>query len=113
MTVAYLTHDEVNAAAARELASRLGLSLVVLDIRQIHPTAGRLVCDLDHLPPEVKSELLSNARAGVNMCSIGVHSYHLTPEETKLLRAAGAVASRRLTARLLLFPVPCSMTVSA
>jgi hypothetical protein len=113
MTIAYLTHDDVNAAAARDLASRLGLTLVVLDVRQTDLTAGRLVCDLDHLPPEVKVGMLQNARAGVSLPSVGVHSYHLTPEEAQVLRAAGAVVSRRLTARLLLLPVPHSMTVSA
>ena len=113
MTTAYLTHDDVNAAVARELASRLGFSLVVLKLSETEPDASRLVCDLDHLPPDVKAGMLANARTGVNLPSVGVHSYHLTSEESRMLRAAGVVVSRRLSARLLLLPVPSTVAVSA
>ncbi len=101
MTVAYLTHDDVNAAAARTFAARAGLGLVVLDVRQSDPAAVGVVCDLDYLPPEVKAGLLANARAGVDLSAVAVHSYRLTPAERRALRAAGAAVARRLSASLL------------
>jgi len=101
MTTAYLTHDEVNAATAQELAARLPFDLVVLDVRQAHPTAARVVCDLDHLPAEVKAGLLDNAQDGVRMAGVAVHSYHLRSQEVRALRAVGVTVSRRLTGRLL------------
>jgi hypothetical protein len=103
---AYLTHDEVNARTAHALAERLGLALVVLDVRGTHPAAARLVCDLDHLPSEVKFGLLTNAQSGISLSAVALHSYHLSPDEVQLLRAAGAQVSRRLTAVLLAAPVP-------
>lgn len=105
MTVAYLTHDEVNASRIREMAARLRFELAILDIRQTAPEAERLICDLDSLPPETKNDLLANARFGVNLSALAVHSYHLSAKETRLLRAAGVTVSRRLSARLLSAPV--------
>ena len=105
MTIAYLTHDEVNASTARKLAGQLGLDLVVLDVRQTDPTAVRLICDLDHLPPDVKAGLLANARDGVHLSTLAMHSYHLTAAEVRTLRTAGAAVARRLTGRLFVVPV--------
>jgi hypothetical protein len=113
MTTTYLTHDDVNAAVARELASRLGFSLVVLKLSETGSDTSRLVCDLDHLPPDVKAGMIATARTGVSLPSVGVHSYNLTAAEARMLRSAGVVVSRRLSARLLLLPVPCTVAISA
>src|SRR5262249_57896319 len=101
MTIAYLTHDEVNAAAAGRIARRLGLGLSVIGVRDVgRVSADLLVYDLDHLPPGVKSELLR--RAGrERLDGVAAHSYHLGHEEQQKLRAAGARVARRLTAAIL------------
>lgn len=100
MTIAYLTHDEVNAADATRRAARLGIPLVVLDVRGIHAAADRVVCDLDHLPESVKAGLLGEAAAGTDLSAVGVHSYHMTTREVKAFRRAGVIVCRRLDAAL-------------
>jgi pyruvate-formate lyase-activating enzyme len=113
MTIAYLTHDEVNASTARKLAGQLGLDLVVLDVRQTDPTAVRLICDLDHLPPDVKAGLLANARDSINLSTLAMHSYNLTAAEVRTLRTAGAEVARRLSAKLFGASAPARSTVAA
>src|SRR5688500_16300088 len=102
MFVAYLTHDEVNAAAALRIAARLGLPLVVIDVRDRRELAAadRLVCDLDHLPADFKDSLLARAVGGQELRGVAAHSYHLTGREAALFRRAGASVSRRLNGRL-------------
>src|SRR5262245_59309847 len=102
MSIVYLTHDEVNAAVATRIAHRVGLQLTVVGIKDTHPiAAGLLVYDLDHLPPERKSELLRRASGG-ELEGVAVHSYHLTPGESRRLRAAGVPVHRRLSAAILI-----------
>jgi hypothetical protein len=101
--IAYLTHDEVNAALAQRIAGRLSLELTVLGIKDINLaiTADLLLFDLDHLPTECKSELLSRAQRDSLGERIAVHSYCLTTSEARSLRKAGGLTARRLTATLL------------
>src|SRR4051794_15573435 len=103
MLIAYVTHDEVNAAVAARLARRHGLELIVLSVRDAEQAvaADRLVLDLDHLPPESRSKLFLRAGAGNLRPGVVVHSYNLAPGEDRALRSAGVVVARRLTARTL------------
>ena len=107
MKIAYLTHDEVNAAVARRLARRLGLRLKVLTVKSADRTAAAdlLVLDLDHLPPECKSKLFLRVGSGRLRQGVAVHSYNLTATEERALRAAGVHVARRLTAAVLDVPV--------
>jgi hypothetical protein len=100
MRLTYITHDEVNAARARELAEEAGLELIVNDIRQ-RPTTSWIVCDIDFLPENFIDRLLQQAAAGQDLSRVAVHSYRLTRCRARLLRSAGAAVSRRLTQRLI------------
>ena len=77
MLVAYLTHDEVNAAAALRIAARLGLPLVVIDVRDRRELAAsdRLFCDLDHLPDDFKQSLLARAAGGRMLRGVAYTSF--------------------------------------
>jgi hypothetical protein len=101
--IAYLTHDDVNAAVARRAARELGLELTQFPVKDDDLTvlADVLLLDLDHLPPEFKSDLLRRAGNGSIRKGLAVHSYHLSPAEARALRAAGVLVARRLTTGLL------------
>jgi len=101
--IAYLTHDEVNAAEARRAALEAGLDLTVLPIKDGGQAAAAdaMLLDLDHLPADIKLDLLRRAAGGRLSNCVAVHSYQLSPAEVRALRAAGVLVSRRLTACLL------------
>jgi hypothetical protein len=111
-SVAYLSHDEVNAALARRMARRLGLDLAILHIKDAEQAvaADLLVLDLDHLAPECKSELFLRIGGRELRGGVAVHSYHLTPAEARTLRKAGVQISRRLTAAVLVPPMTAGST---
>lgn len=100
MSIAYLTHDDVNAAVARRVAGRFGLDLTVLPLKDAGQgvVADLLILDLDHLPPECKSKLFLRIGGGEPREGMAVHSYHLTAAEARVLRKAGVRVARRLTA---------------
>ncbi|HSQ56867.1 MAG TPA: hypothetical protein VLM40_14085 [Gemmata sp.] len=102
-SVAYLTHDEVNAALACRMAKRFGLNLTVLAVKDANHAiaADQLVLDLDHLPLEYKSNLFLRIGRGELRSGVAVHSYHLTPGECRALCTAGVRMTRRLTAAVL------------
>lgn len=108
MSVAYMSHDEVNSVLADRMADRIGLDLIVLTLRDTEHAiaADLLVLDLDHLPPECKSKLFLRVGRGELRSGVAVHSYHLTDAEASALRAAGVRVARRLTASVLVPPVP-------
>ena len=103
MQIAYLTQDQVNAAVATRMARRLGLTLVVLAVKDADQAvaADSLVLDLDHLPAECKSKLLFRAGGGQLWSGVSVHSYNLARSEVRDLRTAGVMVHRRLTAAAL------------
>ena len=57
--------------------------------------------ELDHLPPECRSDLFRHVRNGGVQKGLAVHSYHLSRSEVRTLRAAGVVVARRLSLALL------------
>src|SRR5438067_1395066 len=99
MRFTYLTHDEVNAARADDLAQKVGIEILVHDIRE-RPMTSWLVCDLDFLPEEYSKRLFNQAQAGRDLSRVAVHSYRLTRSQARLLRSAGAAVSRRLSRKL-------------
>ena len=103
MSVAYMSHDEVNSALALRIADRLDLDLAALTLRDAEHAiaADLLVLDLDHLPPECESKVFLRVGRGELRSDLAVHSYHLTETEADVLRAAGVRVARRLTAAVL------------
>ena len=101
--IAYLTHDDVNAEFAMQLAAQLGSDLTVLSMKDVNQfvTTEVLLIDLDHLPPECRSNLFRLVRTGGTHEGLSVHSYHLSRAELRTLRSAGVVVARRLTLALL------------
>ena len=97
--IAYLTHDAVNAEVANQLARQLGSNLTVLSLKDVDRfvTTDRLLVDLDHLPPECRSNLFDLVSKGGLHQGLSVHSYHLSRAEVRTLRAAGVGVARRLT----------------
>ena len=97
--IAYLTHDEVNAKVAKQLAGRLGSDLTVMSLKDVDQfvTTESLLIDLDHLPPECRSHLFDLVSKGGLHRGLSVHSYHLSRAEVRALRAAGVGVARRLT----------------
>ena len=104
--IAYLTHDEVNAAVARRAARRLCGRLKVLGVKDADRAAAAdlVLLDLDHLPPECKLGLLRQAVGGELANRFAVHSYQLSTADERVLRAAGVRVATRLTAALLAVP---------
>jgi hypothetical protein len=104
MFVAYLTHDEVNAEAARVVAARIGLGLRAIGVRHKAEAAAayRLVVDLDALPASWRADLFARVAAGQTFPWVSVHSYHLTRAEARALRAAGVTVTRKLDPHLFL-----------
>jgi hypothetical protein len=112
MSVAYISHDEVNSALARRMATRLGLELTVLNLQEAEHAipADLIMLDLDHLPPECKSKLFLQIGKGELRDGVAVHSYRLTTAEVRELRAAGVRVKRRLTATVLIPRVAADST---
>ncbi|WP_439630627.1 hypothetical protein [Gemmata sp.] len=106
--IAYLTHDQVNAALARRITDRLGLDLTVLALKDADRAvaADAVVLDLDSLPRDARSKLFLRVGSGELRSGVGVHSYHLTASEARTLRRAGVRAERRLTAAALVPAAP-------
>jgi len=106
MIVHYLTHDEVNAAVALQKAARNGIDLRVIDVRDFDDMirTERLICDLDHLPAEYRTNLVSRAAAGEPFLWVAVHSYNLSTYEVRVLREAGVTVARTLKSSLLRLP---------
>jgi hypothetical protein len=104
MFVAYLTHDEVNAEAARVVAARIGLGLRVIGLRHKVEAAAadRLVVDLDALPADWRADLFARVAVGQTFPWVSVHSYRLTRDEARTLRAAGLTVTRALDPHLFL-----------
>jgi len=103
MTLSYVSTDAVNASTLRHLAGRLGLVVRLTDPRCRRPRVGcrAVIYDVDFLPAEILSRLLSAASAGRSLRRVAVHSYNLSPRTIRVLRAAGATVGRRLTTELL------------
>jgi hypothetical protein len=101
--IAYLTHDEVNAADALRTARELGLDLIAIPVKDADQgvAADVLLLDLDHLPPECRTKLFREAAVGGLREGVAVHSYRLTAAERHALRTAGVGVARRLVADLL------------
>jgi hypothetical protein len=99
-----MTHDEVNARLARRIARHLHLKLTVLGIKDAEHaiSADQLVLDLDHLPADCKTNLLSRVRARLMRAGVSVHSYCLTRGEACELRHAGVKVTRRLSSWVLI-----------
>jgi len=102
--IAYLTHDEVNAALARRLAERRDLILMVIPVKdaELAAAAEVVILDLDHLPAEFKRELFERIGVRKFRHNLAVHSYNLSDSEKTALLAAGVRVVRRLSAALLM-----------
>jgi len=111
-SIAYMTHDPVNAVLARRMARRLGFNLAVLAVKDANHAVGAdlMVLDLDHLPPECKSNLFLRVGNGELREGMAVHSYNLTAAEKHALRRVGVSVFRRLTAAVFAVPTVGSTT---
>jgi hypothetical protein len=101
--ISYLTHDEVNAQLAEQLARQLGSNLTVLSLKDVDRfiSTDLLLIDLDHLPPECRSHLFDLVGKGGRHRGLSVHSYRLSRAEVRTLRAGGVAVARRLTGAFL------------
>jgi hypothetical protein len=98
MILAYLSHDEVNLALARQLADAAGVLLRPLFVRDgpSDVSFDAILWDLDCLPAAERAAALKALLAGPLTRPVGVHSYSLGWLEAQALRARGVDVSRQL-----------------
>ena len=102
MLIAYFTTDEVNEWMAERLAAECGPTLCPTFLKEQPAEDGfdALLFDWDSLPASWREEALRMLMMRPLDCPVALHSYHLSEQDVKALRARGVHVRRRLEATL-------------
>src|SRR5437660_8017785 len=102
MHVAYLSIDEVNQAAAQEIAEALDVTLFIRTPRDKPPGKefDGVLCDWDSWPSSGRAEFVAMSARESIASRVAAHGYNISEEESESLIYSGVLVWRVLEAEV-------------